>query len=150
MCLDQTNEIDFQQDVRIVHDEGAARKKLFCILKRAAGAEDRVFMKELDTVSISRTAGPFPDHLRLVMQVDAYPAGTDRSELFKNDLDQRFSKNREERFRQVARDRQEPLSETSGGKKYIDWKFRHRILEKLVCHREHRGIKKNTGMTLLF
>ena len=100
-------------------------------------------MKELDTVSISRTVGPFTDHLRLVMQVDADPAGTDRGELSEDDLDQRFSKNREEWLRQVVRDRPEPLAETSGGEKYIDWKFWHGIPKSYFATEDSEESKKH-------
>ena len=58
MLLDQPREIDVEQDVGVVDDEGAARQERFSVLERAARAEDRVLGKEGDPVAPARRPGP--------------------------------------------------------------------------------------------
>ena len=110
-------------------EEGAVGQEGFGVFDRAAGAEDGVLREESDPVSIRRFFKPVADQLRFIMQVDTDLAGTNRSQLFQNDLDQRFAEDRKERLGQMVRDRPEPLAETGRWEKNIDREFRH--LKKL-------------------
>ena len=88
MSLDEFREIDIQKDVSVVHEKGAARKKGFRILERAAGPQDRVLGKEGNAVLPGRSRGPRPDQLRFPVKVDADPVVTDCRKSLDDDLDQ--------------------------------------------------------------
>src|SRR5207247_10467556 len=125
MLLDQPREIDVEQDVGGVDEEGAARQERFSVLERAARAEDRVLGKEGDPVAPARRPGPGTQQLGLPVQVDADRALRDRRESLQDPLDDRLAQDRQERLGQVIRHGSQPFAQAGSGKADREWTFRH-------------------------
>ena len=114
MLLDQGMQIDIGKNVAAINDERFCAERRFGVLDPAACFQEDRFIFKFDwLIAIARALESFRKTGGVKMSVHNKPRATGCDQMVEGESDQRFLKDRDERFRKFFRQREEALAQTS-------------------------------------